>query len=958
MNTAGVNICGLVREVRQTGAASDWPGQAAIAGAVSSIFGDPVIAGLSEAEQLDEFAVAATTSWVLLSAADEYLAGVDINFLEIDPNAAGGWGVSTASMQRLLLRATEIYQTGSPAAVASLAAFIALSIDERADRAIEVWTATRDWPGVRPGETPQPRASPAADYLLRELGDPSRWPDEHADALAKALKVIEPYCTDKAAARPAPEFPSEPFSAADDQFFRQVITGRLCKLWTARSSVTMPWPPACHQALLPFAGYVAARAATDRTRDLAILLGNSSLAAREEAMRTERLLDWISQIPNAGQFARRLYRRGLLAAPVLGALFALIGEVIPDWLAAFVATVGLIAVIRLVSTARRSARYTAMTYPAASSLLAGVVLSGLYCAGEAFSLWLQNGPGDGSVLPGLAAGFVIGAGTLTLAVRYGGPFKVSRSVFLPEGAPDDLEDQFAELSDKLSEWVASRLESADSSWAELLAQGSPWSPSALGRPQQVLVASAETVVMFRRLAQANPVGFDPGFGASLHEYSRLLYNAGRREEAVTVATEAVQVRSRLAAANPGYQSALGNSLLFLCGTQSDIGRPMEALPIAERALQMFMELAQAGIGSYDVQLARCLTILGQIFLQIGQTEDGLSCEQDAVEILRPLSGEVPELRVPLSAALTLAGAMLSATGRTEDGLACEQEAIRILRALPPASEDLRGRLGRSLTLAAAMLLDVGRPADAMTSAQEAIRILRPLTRDNPFGYAEVFATALGRRGEMLSDDGRQEEALASLEEAVLVLRPVALAHLPVNVRTLGIALGTLGEMLAEAGRPREGLASMAEAVQVLRPVGYANAGEALLFAAVLAGLGEMLSNAARPQEGLACLEEAAQILRPRALADPAMAADLAEVLETTDKVLSALGRAEDSLACTEEAVGILRPLAEADPALHAADFARSLAVVADKFRQAGRMEEALVSAQEAMRILDRLPGPS
>jgi tetratricopeptide (TPR) repeat protein len=952
-----VNIHGLVREVRQTGAASDWRGQAAIADAASAIFGDSVIAGLSEAEKLDEFAVAVTTSWVLLSAADEYLAGVDINFLEIDPNSADGWGVSTASMERLLVRVTEIYQTpGSPAAVASLAAFIALSLDEHADRAIDVWSATRDWAGAQPGDTPESRASPQADYLFREFGDPSRWRDGHADALAKALEVIYQYCTDKAAERPAPEFPSEPFSADDDQLFRQLITGRLCRLWTARSSVAMPWRPACHQALLPFAGYVAARASTDRTRDLAILLGNISLAARGEALRRKRLLDWISQIPNAGQFARRLYRRGLFVAPVLGALFALIGEVIPDWLAAFVATVGLIAVIRLASSARRSARYTAMTYPAANSLLAGVLLSGLYCAGETFSLWLQNGAGGGSVVPGLVVGFVIGAGTLTLAVRYGAPFKVSRSVFLPDGAPDDLEDQFAELSDKLSEWVASRLESAHSSWTELLEQGSPWAPSALGRPQQVLAASAETVAMFRRLAQANPVGFDPGFGASLQEYSLLLYNVGRREEAATVAAEAVQVRSRLATKNPGYQSALGNSLLFLCGTQSDTGRPMEALPGAQRALQIFIELAQAGVASYDVQLARCLTILGQIFLQIGQTEDGLSCEQDAIQILRPLSEDAPELRVPLSSALTLAGAMLSATGRTEDGLACEEEAIHLLRALPPASQDLRGRLGRSLTLAGAMLLEGGRPADAMASTEEAIRILRPLTQDNPFSYAEVLATALGRRGEMLSDDGRREEALASVEEAVHVLRPVALAHLPVNARALGIALGTLGEVLSEAGRPQEGLASMAEAVQVLRPVGYANADEALLFAAVLAGLGEMLANAARPQEGLACLEEAAQILRPLALADPAAMADnLAEVLESTDKVLSAMGLAEASLACMEEAAGILRPLAEADPALHAVDFARSLAVVADKLQQAGRLEEALLCEEEAMRILDRLP---
>ena len=824
MNTAGANIYRLVREIRQTGAAGDWPGDSAISEAVNAIFGDPVIAGLPEAGKIDEFAVAVTASWALLSAGDEYLAGVDINFLEIDPNTAGGWGISAASTRQLLLRVTEIYEsTAAPAAIASLAAFIALSLDQQADRAIAVWSASRDRLRTRPGELAMTHAdSPPADYLVAEFGHRSLRPGEQAGALARALEVIGPHCTDRAAASPAPRFPSEPFSADEDQFFRQVITSRLGRLWTARSSAAMPWPPPCHQALLPLAGYVAARAATDRTRDLAVLLGNISLGARVEALRSKRLLDWTSQIPNAGQFARRLYKRGLFIAPVLGAVFALIGELIPDWLAAFVATIGLIAVIRLVSSARRKARYTAMTYPTAGSLLAGVALSALYCAGEVFSFWLQNGASAGSVVPGLVASFAIGAATLTLAVRYGAPFTVSRSVFLPDGARTNSGTRSMSSPASFPIGLPRSFESADSSWEELFKQRAEWAPSPLGRPQEALLASAEAVDLLRRLAQANPAGFDPGFGASLHEFSWRLCQLDDQKGAEPFAIEAVQVRSRQVKANRAYEPALAGDLLLLGSLQLDIERLAEALPALQRAVEIFRRLAPAD-PSYQGSLARSLTILGLVLMQSGRSDNALECTEEAVRILRPRAAEDPSLRDDLSLSLETAAATLQ-DERPEEGLVYAAEAVRTRRALAPGDPRARVKLGRSLAQAGRLRSAAGRPDEAVAPIEEAARIFRPMAQANPLGYAMLFAETLRSQSRALSAAGQPQEALASLEELARTLRPLVEADQSLVGPVLADALEGLGKIRSELGQADEARAALEESVQLLGPPAAARPG--------------------------------------------------------------------------------------------------------------------------------------
>jgi len=81
-------------------------------------------------------------------------------------------------------------------------------------------------------------------------------------------------------------------------------------------------------------------------------------------------------------------------------------------------------------------------------------------------------------------------------------------------------------------------------------------------------------------------------------------------------------------------------------------------------------------------------------------------------------------------------------------------------------------------------------------------------------------------------------------------------------------------------------------------------------------------------------------LRARADNDPAVTADLARMLSNLGVSLAAAGRREEALAAAQEAVGIYRELAGASPAAYLPDLATSLSNLGNRLAEAGRAEEA------------------
>ncbi len=86
------------------------------------------------------------------------------------------------------------------------------------------------------------------------------------------------------------------------------------------------------------------------------------------------------------------------------------------------------------------------------------------------------------------------------------------------------------------------------------------------------------------LAAARPEAFTPDLAMSLNNLANGLSELGRREEALAVAQEAVQIRRALAAARPeAFTHYLAGSLNNLANRLSELGRREEALAAAEEA---------------------------------------------------------------------------------------------------------------------------------------------------------------------------------------------------------------------------------------------------------------------------------------------------------------------------------------------------------------------------------------
>jgi hypothetical protein len=72
----------------------------------------------------------------------------------------------------------------------------------------------------------------------------------------------------------------------------------------------------------------------------------------------------------------------------------------------------------------------------------------------------------------------------------------------------------------------------------------------LGRKEQALAAARDAVQVRQRLATANPAVFEADLASSLQLLGVMLWSLGQRKPALTVATQSEQIYRKLAKANP------------------------------------------------------------------------------------------------------------------------------------------------------------------------------------------------------------------------------------------------------------------------------------------------------------------------------------------------------------------------------------------------------------------------
>ncbi len=267
----------------------------------------------------------------------------------------------------------------------------------------------------------------------------------------------------------------------------------------------------------------------------------------------------------------------------------------------------------------------------------------------------------------------------------------------------------------------------------------------IGDRQGALAPATEAVNIRRRLAQTNPAAYEPVLAASLNNLANCLSETGDRVGALAPATEAVNIRRRLVQANPvAYEPVLAGSLNNLANRLSQIGDHAGALAPATEAVNIRRRLAQTNPAAYEPDLAMSLNNLAIRLSQTGDRAGALAPATKAVDIYRRLAQANPAAYEPdLAMSLNNLANRLSETGDRAGALAPVTEAVNIHRRLAQANPAAyEPDLAMSLNNLAGSLSETGDRAGALAPATEAVNIRRRLAQVNPAAYEPDLAGSL------------------------------------------------------------------------------------------------------------------------------------------------------------------------------------------------------------------------
>jgi tetratricopeptide (TPR) repeat protein len=525
---------------------------------------------------------------------------------------------------------------------------------------------------------------------------------------------------------------------------------------------------------------------------------------------------------------------------------------------------------------------------------------------------------------------------------------------LPAGGHVDLDTGAAAITARLA--ALYRTASTDRREYARIQNNLAWRLVYAGRREEALAAAAEAVAIRRQLAAIEPAGHLLELAESLNNLGNIMLDSGRRNDALELMSETVAIRRRFAEIDPAHLPVLAMSLSNLGNILSSLGRQNEALAQTQEAVTIRRRLAEINPVAYLPNLASSLNSLGGHLSSSGQHDEALAAVEEVVAIFRPLAEADANTYLPdLAGSLTNLGVALSMQGRLTEAASPSEEAVDLYRRLCEANPGrYRAYLALSLGNLNNRLWSVGRRAEALAAAEESVAIRRELANMEPAAHLHDLAKAVNSLGNRLGALGRREEALAAAEESVAIRRALADAEPAAHLGDLAMALNGLGNRLAALGRREQALAAAEESVAIRRALADTEPAAHLDDLAMsLNNLGSHLSESGHHEAALAAAEESVAIRGQLAETQPgAYLPGLAASLNNFALSLSELGRGEAALAAAQQSVAIRRMLAKTGGAAHLLGVAESLSTYAKTcFRADTDLPAALTAVEEVITIL-------
>jgi hypothetical protein len=444
--------------------------------------------------------------------------------------------------------------------------------------------------------------------------------------------------------------------------------------------------------------------------------------------------------------------------------------------------------------------------------------------------------------------------------------------------------------------------------------------------------------------------------------AELLFRAGngfharaRLDAAERCFRESVAAFNSLYAVSPGIGPQLAGALINLSNILGEVGRWEEALPPAERAVDICREWAGRAPDDLLPQLAGSLNSLASALSDLERREEALSKSEEALQIFAQLAKAKPDRFLPdLAMSLNNTANMLSALGKREAALDRAREAEKAFEQLAKSAPDaFLSNLATSRNNLAAILVHLGLAEEALAKARDAEQIFDRLAKSNPESFLPGLAMARGTVSTVLSELGRRQDALAKAQDAERDFRRLALTRPDACMPLWAKSLNILATALSSLDRRDEALTKALQAVSIYEQLAKTKPDAFSWDLAIsLNNLSFLLSSINRPEEALAKAADAARILSRLAETRPEdFLPDLAKAKNNLALRLITLGRHEEALAAAREAALIYDRLAEASPGVYSANVGVSSGVQGGVLGDLNRFSEAATSFAHGLRML-------
>jgi tetratricopeptide (TPR) repeat protein len=472
-------------------------------------------------------------------------------------------------------------------------------------------------------------------------------------------------------------------------------------------------------------------------------------------------------------------------------------------------------------------------------------------------------------------------------------------------------------------------------------------------------ANQKALEIRKRLAQANPEHYEPDVAMTQNNLGNMYADLNAYDKAEEAYNEALEIYQRLAQANPEHyepkMAMIQNNLGLI---YADLNAYDKAEEACKEALKIYQRLAQANPERYELFVAATQNNLGLMYTDLNAYDKAKEAYKEALEIYQRLTQANPKRYEPFVATtqnnLGNMYADLNAYDKAEEAY---KEALeirkRLAQANPERYEPDVAMIQNNLGL---IYADLNAYDKAEEAYKEALEIRKRLAQANPERYEPDVATTQNNLGLIYADLNAYDKAEEAYKEALEIRKRLAQANPERYEPFVAMIQNNLGNMYADLNAYDKAKEACNEALEIYQRLVQANPDRYEPFvAATQNNLGNMYADLNAYDKAETAYKEALEIYQRLVQANPERYEPyVATTQNNLGNMYADLNAYDKAEAAYKEALEIRKRLAQANPERYEPDVAMTQNNLGIMYSSIGKTEKAMPFLDQSLSIYQKL----